>query len=496
MARAQGSDAERDNLAKQILAIGKRGLRRVYAPHMNPREIEIVERIVQTVEPVLYGADQARALISVFEQAIARLPEDSGKIPSLREMTLRELGEALYAPMSDRPIDEVTSYDSRIEDTRQRLSVSSKTHGRITASLRQELAKILLAMEEEASQPSGETVAPDSPPVLESAMPQGGGSALTPSPLLPRRRPRLLGTALAATVGVGVILVPTVYLLRHQAPSAHTSARVPSITVSGFTGRYSSPSAPTQPGTVYATDAKAIVRARQIRILPQPNGFRVAFSDVRTFTTGELATMDSQSGSSEFFANVNKLGGAQVGASTVQAVLQGNNAQTVQISNIEVVKECRSPLTGTLVESPGGGESQDIGIGFNLDDPSPAAQSYDASLAVQGLKPLHGSYFSGHAITLKSNEEVTLSIYAITALSDCDIRFRLTIDAPNGTTTNEILDFYGSPFRVTAPITRVDKITFAHTAYKVVYGNNFDNPGYPAQRGFARADPKKLDGGL
>jgi hypothetical protein len=138
-------------------------------------------------------------------------------------------------------------------------------------------------------------------------------------------------------------------------------------------------------------------------------------------------------------------GGAPVGSALVKIVLHNVTKQTVLITNIQVVKECQAPLTGTLLYSPSAGATSNIVIGYDLDNQFPIAQ-FDPG---EGIFALHGNYFAQNSIQLLPGEVDTIVINAVTFLQYCDFSFDLAVD-DSATALTERVDDNGRPFTVTA----------------------------------------------
>jgi hypothetical protein len=172
------------------------------------------------------------------------------------------------------------------------------------------------------------------------------------------------------------------------------------------------------------------------------DGFTYAFP--KKITAQQVATFNNLPVSfQEYISQVTHLGGANIYDTNIQVVLQGNAVgQTAVIAGINVAKQCRQPLAGTLLYSPPAAQDNNIEIGFNLDRQLPVAQDYKEG-------KLSGTYFEEHTISLRHGETQTLLIHAVTKHYFCQFTYQLTVDTGGREVTEQITD-NGGPFAVTA----------------------------------------------
>ena len=162
----------------------------------------------------------------------------------------------------------------------------------------------------------------------------------------------------------------------------------------------------------------------------------------------------------DYQTHANTLGGAITGDAAVQIVLSGNAPETVVIAGIQIVPQCKDPLTGTLLESPPAAEDQTVQIGFNLDRAFPVAENYEDGR-------LFGDFFTDHTITLAQGQTQTLVVHAQTDQRYCKFILRLLVDAGGKQVTEPVAN-KGKPFAVTAVVPA--------TSYKTLYAGGVISP--------------------
>jgi hypothetical protein len=211
------------------------------------------------------------------------------------------------------------------------------------------------------------------------------------------RKPVVWLGGAATTVATGVLTSLLVNVLSAQsqqviaqpssAPAAPTSmqSHVPRTNPR----RITSPSASRSSGpplTVVSEDP----------INPEDNGGEWVFPGKVVLTQSELKTLNtSVSGmpivGPSYMNLLFSLGAYQVHPDT-QLVVQNNQAQAIRILNINVVKSCQAPLTGTLIYSPSGGADPSIELGFNLDSVDTEAETASAAqqLSLSERQPFAG----------------------------------------------------------------------------------------------------------
>lgn len=137
-----------------------------------------------------------------------------------------------------------------------------------------------------------------------------------------------------------------------------------------------------------------------------------------------------------------KHGGAAADGVIITLDVQGNRKTAVRIKYMSLVEQCRSPATGTLFFEPGGGQTANIQMGFDLDQMYPIAQSMDTG------KP----YFLKNTITLAYGEQQEIQLDASTREHYCEFRIDMSVLDPtnNNEIFHEMISNGSQPFRVAA----------------------------------------------
>jgi hypothetical protein len=138
------------------------------------------------------------------------------------------------------------------------------------------------------------------------------------------------------------------------------------------------------------------------------------------------------------------LGGYAINADT-QLVLQNDSSQPVSILDMRVIKNCGSPLSGTLFDSPAQGSDDDIRIGFNLDSADTDAESakgWDTAF----WRP---DYFENKYISFAPGQQRILNIRAVTTKHACTFSYEL-VALEGKTKFYQTINDDGQPFRANA----------------------------------------------
>jgi hypothetical protein len=122
----------------------------------------------------------------------------------------------------------------------------------------------------------------------------------------------------------------------------------------------------------------------------------------------------------------------------------GNADGIVTISNIQIVKACSAPLTGTLFSNPSQGIDGTIGLAFDLSSPIAYARSTDGYLIS------NNNFFEGNVVTLAQGETHTFTFKVLLSGYDyCSFTFQMAVATPTGPVTETIND-NGEPFQLTS----------------------------------------------
>jgi hypothetical protein len=191
-------------------------------------------------------------------------------------------------------------------------------------------------------------------------------------------------------------------------------------------------------------------------------GFSFAFRKKVALSSRELESITGAgSGQGNYESWARSHGGVDLSVSEIKLVVEGNSASLVRIINMQVVKQCQPPLSGTLFYSPGAAQDTSIKLGFNLDELVSVARTYRDSV-------FGSSYFDNKTVSLKRGEQEVFQIRAETKRYYCQFELRLTI-VVDGKTVNETVDDHGQPFRVTASLVANPGVKDPYSAYKAAY---------------------------
>lgn len=207
-------------------------------------------------------------------------------------------------------------------------------------------------------------------------------------------------------------------------------------------------------------------------------GFNEVFAFPHPLSRAQMMAATRGIAHNDFAQNlkyVAALDGAPTHLQLIQAVLHSDAQQVATINEIQVVKQCSAPFTGTELWNPAEAGIDNISMGFNLDSDTPDAQFVDVS------NRFYGNYFAKKSIQFAPGESDTLSIYVLTTRQSCRFSFKLHIDYGTRQYT-ETVDNGGKPFVASAGL--------PFNRFKVIYagGNATENGAY------VREDPKVYQG--
>ncbi|MFJ5985093.1 serine protease [Lentzea sp. NPDC092896] len=171
-------------------------------------------------------------------------------------------------------------------------------------------------------------------------------------------------------------------------------------------------------------------------------------------------------------------GGVPIGFGLTKVTLMNKDSAAVRITDIEVLKECATPIAGTFFSGfTQGGPSGVVQLGFDLDEPSPTVQQ----MALQDVPKLIGeSYFTDKSIELRPGDQQDLVLAALTTNRHCKFRLRLIIATAAGSYSLDV-DDNGKPFEVSGKAApTVQGAPFS--AYQAAYLRNYDT--------WSRIDPR------
>ena len=176
-------------------------------------------------------------------------------------------------------------------------------------------------------------------------------------------------------------------------------------------------------------------------------------------------------------------GGAEPGTDT-QLVVQNNRPYTVRVIDINVLKQCTSPLHGTLFYAPDAGADSDVQIGFNLDSYDTDAETADGP----GANQWRPGYFANYTVSIQPGAQQVFSLRTFVTKYSCSFRYRVTL--LNGTQkTYQTIGDGDQPFRVSALTSSGSNRGFA--AYQIMYAGGVANP-QAAKGAYARVNPARF----
>jgi hypothetical protein len=260
-------------------------------------------------------------------------------------------------------------------------------------------------------------------------------------------------------------------------PAVVAIAAVMAVVLSNLT----SPSAPQRPPVI----AEAV---SHIQTLDE-----VSFVTLRpsVLSTAQLSALNSSAtaGNSEYEAWLLDHGAVPTGLGVISVTIAGNSVTPVTITQMQILKHCGQPLTGTLFYNPSnvGGPISVPTIYFDLD----TAVTMGAYAPPPGSgKPAGGSFFAKEVIKLGLHEQQTLTIQVKTAMQYCTFTFQLKIATSSGQVTKTI-DDNGRPFALTAANNGPSSGP-PYSAYHVIYAGGKASTQHDGT--FIRVDPERYDG--
>jgi hypothetical protein len=221
-------------------------------------------------------------------------------------------------------------------------------------------------------------------------------------------------------------------------------------------------------------------------INPQDNGGIWAFPGKFILTSSQLKTLNGLRNIYDqdnwFFAH----GGFEPATDT-QLVVQNNRSYLVRVIDMNVIKYCGAPLSGTLFYNPNQGADQDIRLGFNLDSTDTEAE-YAMGWGANGWKP---DYFSNYTVSIKPGAQQVFNLRTAVTKHSCSFEYRLTI--LDGTRkVNQIVNNGGQFFRATAIRRKFVGVGMRFSAYQVEYAGGVENE--EGNGAYVRVNPETFRG--
>ncbi len=174
-----------------------------------------------------------------------------------------------------------------------------------------------------------------------------------------------------------------------------------------------------------------------------------------------------------------RFNGVPAGLGITKFTVQNTTNQTIRIVDMNVVKDCGNPYTGTYI----GGFSQgapnpSLDLGINLDNPNPVVQAVDDPQTFTNFRtyfvgqvPLHGSdYFAANTVSIDAGDMQSFTIGAFTEHYSCTFKIRLVVAVIGHPTVYvDIAPPGDQSFRITAPIIKDGNGNTAWSGYDVAY---------------------------
>lgn len=248
--------------------------------------------------------------------------------------------------------------------------------------------------------------------------------------------------------------------------------------------------APTQPKHSHSAAAQPSAKSPPLRVVSEepinPPELGVwTFPGKEILPSGELAKMNSSflhaGDPGKIAAYLQPLGGYAQYVDT-QIVVKNVRGHSIRILNMNVVKNCHAPLTGTLYYAPGQAAVEDIQMGFNLDIADTSAKFVNRIPAVNPSDP---DYFSKYTVVIKPGAQQVFNIRTVTYKYACTFRYDATILDGTRKVYQQIGDGK-NPFRISALAIRPQPPYFSK--YAVLYVGGVKGSGGIGP--FVRVNPK------
>ena len=170
-----------------------------------------------------------------------------------------------------------------------------------------------------------------------------------------------LGTAVATGVLVNVLTLQAQRATEPSAPASKSSAVISPR--AAFSGRSSDKPSPTPSGPPLTVLSEDPLNIGQMVVWVFPGEFLLNKKQLNYINSLiEAPGLRSRPAFNQWFYSH---GAYEPGGTSTQLVVQNNRPYPIRIIDMNVVKNCRSPLTGTLFFGAGGAQDATIGLGFN-----------------------------------------------------------------------------------------------------------------------------------
>ena len=269
------------------------------------------------------------------------------------------------------------------------------------------------------------------------------------------RKPAVWVGSVLTAILIGVLTQLVQQMISPPSSAAHSGGQIPNPQPSA--GHSDATSA------VSASASRSPVKIDSVSYSPSgAYGFSFAFRKQVALSSGELNSITGAgNGEGNYESWARSHGGVDLSVSEIKLVVEGNSSNLVRIINMQVVKQCQSPLAGTLFYSPPAAQDSSIKLGFNLDELVSVARTYRDTV-------FGSSYFDNKTVSLRRGEQEVFQIRAVTERYYCQFKLKLTI-VVGGKTVYQIVDDHGRPFRVTASLVASPGVNHPYAAYKAAY---------------------------
>ena len=174
--------------------------------------------------------------------------------------------------------------------------------------------------------------------------------------------------------------------------------------------------------------------------------------------------------------------GAYAPNAMFQLVLKNERSYLVRILDVTTVKDCKTPLKGTLFYSPAEGVDEDANLYFDLDSANPQAFDPTASATTE--------YFADRTISIAPGGQQVFRVWAATREHACSFYLQFEIIDDNRTVYETVGDG-PQPFRISAYVIG-SYHNKPYAAYLAAYPGGDFRPGGPRQSsaGYVEVNPK------
>jgi hypothetical protein len=267
-----------------------------------------------------------------------------------------------------------------------------------------------------------------------------------------------LGTAVATGVLVNVLTLQAQQATQPSVPTPKSSAKI--APRAAFSNRSSGEPSPTPSGPPLTILSEDPLNIGQMVVWVFPTEFlpnQAQLSYVNSLI--EAPGLGSRPAFDEWFYSH---GAYEPGGTSTQLVVQNNRPYPIRIIDMNVVKNCRAPLSGTLFFGAGGAVDTTVGLGFNLDSSDTEAELAQGT----GVNQWQPDYFTKYTISIQPGAQQVFDLWASTNKYACSYVYQATI-LDGSRKVNQNIEDGNEPFRATA--IRINPRPPDLSSYKAVY---------------------------